>query len=278
MNFFSEKQIFYKGKLLENNILEIQIQIENTYMNVIKFGTGSRNLVVIAGVSLCGLEGLGEQLEKSLGIFANDFTVYVFDRRKVLPTGYTMNEMSEDIYYCLNRLSVKKTSVYGVSQGGMIAQILSVNHPDLVENLVLCSTSAKIEKDNMAFTEWKKASQSCNVVQVNQLFINFVYSAAFRKSIEDYIPSLIKKGTFDDCQRFTILIDSMLGFDFTNQLSEIKCPLLVICDKQDKIFDYRDGKYIAEKNGGKLIVYDKYSHAVFDEAQDLKEKIAEFLK
>lgn len=258
-------------------LMELRIEIDNTYMNVIKFGKGSRNLAVIAGVSLCGLEGLGEQIENSLGVLANDFTVYVFDRRKILSTGYSMNEMSEDIYFCLEKLSIKKASVYGVSQGGMIAQILAADHPDLVENLVLCSTSAKIEENNRAFTEWKNASRNFDVVQVNELFMNFVYSAAFRKSIEDYIPSLLRKGTKTDCQRFTILLDSMSGFDFTDRLSEIKCPLLVICDKQDKIFDYRDGIYIADRIGGKVIVYDKYSHAVFDEALDLKEKIVDFL-
>lgn len=74
--------------------MELQIESNNTYMNVIKFGTGSRNLTIIAGVSLCGLEGLGNQLENTLNIFSNDFTVYVFDRKKILPYGYTMNEMA----------------------------------------------------------------------------------------------------------------------------------------------------------------------------------------
>lgn len=257
--------------------MEFQIEIANTYMNVIKFGNGRRNLAVIAGVSLCGLEGLGVQIENLLGVFANDFTVYVFDRRKVLPAGYTMEEMAEDIYFCLKKLSIGNTSVYGTSQGGMVAQILAANHQDLVENLVLCSTSARVEKDNRAFTEWKKAAQKCDVVQLNELFLNFVYSGDFRESIREHIPLLIHQGTAEDCHRFTILLDSMLGFDFTDRLKKIKCPALVICDKQDKVFDYSDGTYIAEKTGGRLIVYDKYSHAVFDEAPDLKEKIAEFL-
>lgn len=258
--------------------MELQIEIENTCMNIIKFGKGRRNLAVIAGVSLCGMEGLGEQVENSLGFFANDFTVYVFDRKKVLPAGYTMEEMAEDIYFCLKKLSIEKTSVYGVSQGGMIGQILAAGHPDLVENLILCSTSAKVEKDNRVFTEWKKASQKFDIVQLNELFLDFVYSDAFRESIREHIPSLLHQGTAGDCQRFAILIDSMLGFDFTDRLKKIKCPTLVICDKQDKIFDYRDGTYIADRTGGKVIVYDKYSHAVYDEASDLKEKIAEFLR
>lgn len=258
--------------------MELQIESNNTYMNVIKFGTGSRNLTIIAGVSLCGLEGLGNQLENALNIFSNDFTVYVFDRKKILPYGYTMNEMAEDIYFCLKKLSVNKTSIYGTSQGGMIGQFLTVNHPDLVENLILCSTSAKIEKDNKVFIEWKKASIMRDIIRLNTLFLNSVYSDSFKESIKDSIPSFLQQGNPEDCQRFTILIDSMLGFNFTDQLEKIKCPALVICDKKDKVFNYTDGTEIAEKIGCNVIVYDKYSHAVYDEAPDLKEKIADFLR
>lgn len=258
--------------------MELRFELDNTYMNVIKFGAGSRNLVVIAGISLCGMEGLGKQLEESLGVFSNDFTVYVFDRRKVLSAGCTMYEMAEDIYFCLEKLSIRKVSIYGASQGGLIGQILAAKHPELVEKLVVCSTSAKIGKDNRAFMEWKKASQKGDVVELNELFINCVYSDEFRESIKNLMPSVLQRGTFDNCRRFTVLLDSMLGFDFTDQLAKIKCPTLVICDKQDKVFDYRDGIFIADKIGCKVIVYDRYSHAVFDEAQDLKEKVVEFLK
>lgn len=160
----------------------------------------------------------------------------------------------------------------------MIGQFLTVNHPDLVENMILCSTSAKIEKDNKVFINWKKASIMRDIIRLNTLFLNSVYSDSFRESIKDSIPSFLQQENSEDCQRFTILIDSMLGFNFTDQLEKIKCPALVICDKKDKVFNYTDGTEIAEKIGCNVIVYDKYNHAVYDEAPDLKEKIADFLR
>lgn len=260
----------------DGKVMEQHIELDDTYMNVIKFGNGSRNLAVIAGVSLCGLEGLGPQLENALSVFSKDFTVYVFDRKKVLPEGYTMNQMAEDVYRCLTELGISRVSVYGTSQGGMIGQLLAADHPEMVENLVLCSTACAVDKNLKVFMEWKQAAQNHDVVKLNTLFLDYVYSDSFKESIKDYIPELLKQGTAADCDRFTILLESMEGFDNRAGLRNIKCPVFVIYDKQDKVFPYTAGNEIAKRLGCRHYIYDQYSHAVYDEAPDIKEKIADF--
>ncbi len=255
--------------------MEQRIELDGTYMNVIKFGTGKKNMAIIDGVSLCGLEGAGKQMENIFDIFTKDFTVYVFDRKKVIPEGYSMNQMADDIYRCMVQLQIAKTSVYGTSQGGMIGILLTLSHPEIVENLVLCSTTAK-NKENKAFATWKKIADTGDVVQLNKSFLEFVYSESFKESIKNQIPELIRQGTADDCHHFKILVESMYDFDITARLDEIKCPVLVIYDKNDKVFDCSGGIALAEKLGCSSIAYDRYSHAVYDEAPDLIEKIAGF--
>ena len=257
--------------------MELHIELDDTYMNVIKFGVGKKNLTVIAGISLCGLEGSGKQLETALDAFTKDFTVYVFDRKKVIPVGYTMNQMADDIYRCMVQLEITKTSVYGTSQGGMLGILFTLAHPEMVENLVLCSTTAK-NVENKAFTIWKEIAATKDVARLNKSFLEFVYSESFKKSIRDQIPELIRRGTGDDCHHFKILVESMHDFDITARLDEIKCPALVIYDKNDKIFDSSSGIALAERLGCSSIAYDQYSHAVYDEAPDLIEKIAGFCK
>lgn len=258
--------------------MEQHIELNDTYMNVIRFGSGKKNLAVLSGVSLCGLEGLGPQLESALSVFSEDFTVYVFDRKKVLPEGYTMNQMTDDIYQCLKKLGVEKTSVYGASQGGMFGMILATEHPEMVEKLVLCSTTCSIDENQKVIADWEEASKAHDVVKLNTLFLDYVYSDNFKESIKDYIPDLIKQGTDADCDRFTVLLESMKGFNCRDNLKNIKCPVLLICDKQDKVFPYTAGIEIAKRLGCQHIVYDQYSHAVYDEAPDVKDKIAEFCR
>ena len=261
--------------------MEQHIELDDTYMNVIKFGSGKKILTVIAGISLCGLEGLGNQIENNFRFLTSDFTVYIFDRKKVLPENYTMTDMAEDIFLCLNQLGISKTSLYGISQGGMISMLFAIHHPELVEKLVLCSTSAKVENTNKAFSEWKKASDSENITALNQSFLDYVYSDSYKEAIKEFIPQLLEQGTMEDLKRFLILLKSMENFDITNLLNSIKCPTLVICDMNDKIFNYKCSNEIAEKIGFqpcKTFLYNQYSHAVYDESPDVLKKVAEFCK
>lgn len=258
--------------------MEQHIEFNNTYMNVIKFGNGDKNLVVIAGVSLTGLEGMGEALENVLSIFANDFTVYVFDRMKVLQKGYTIEDMANDIYYCLQKLGVEHTSIYGTSQGGMIGQVLAIMHPELVDKLVICSTISRMKYvDNKAINLWIDATRAQDVERANTLFIDYVYSQAFIDSIKDNLPAIIKTGTSADCDRLLILLEAINNFDIYDSLDKIQCPTFVLCDKKDRVFGHKPSCEIAEKLNCDLYVYDQYSHAVYDEAPDIKQKIYDFL-
>lgn len=254
--------------------MEKHIPVDDTYINVIKFGSGKKNLTVIAGVSLTGLEGLGEVLASSLSTFSEDFTVYVFDRRKVLPQGFSMNQMAEDIYYALKELGVKSTSVYGASQGGMIGMLLALSHPEFVESLALCSTLSRTEElTDTVCSKWLHAAKAHDVVSLNTLFLDYVYSDAFKDSIKDSIPALLEQGTAEDCDRFVTMVEAMKGFDIYDELGKIKCPVLVLCDEQDKVISSERGKEIAAKCNGKLVVYNQFSHAVYDENPDVKEQV-----
>lgn len=257
--------------------MEKVIKLNDTYMNVITFGKGDKNLVVIAGVSLTGFEGMSEAMERALSVFADDFTVYVFDRKKVLTKGSTIDEMAEDIHTCLTELGVEKTSIYGASQGGMIGQTMAIKYPEMVENLVVCSTICRA-KDNCKVADlWIDVAKEHDVEKVNTLFLEYVYSDAFIESIKDRIPELIKNGTASDCDRLEVELEAIKTFDIFDSLDMIKCPVLVICDKNDKVFDYKNSVEIADKLNCDICIYDKYSHAVYDEAPDIKERIVDFI-
>ena len=54
--------------------------------------------------------------------------------------------MAEDQAKAMNALGIANANVMGISQGGMIAQHLAINHPELVKKLVLAVTLAKQNK------------------------------------------------------------------------------------------------------------------------------------
>ena len=111
-------------------------------VDYIRFGSGTRTLVLLPGV------GDGLKTVKCMALpfaflyraLTKDFTVYVFSRRRVLKPGMTTREMAEDLNTAMEDLGLSPAAVDGVSQGGMIAQWVAIDHPDKVARLILTVT------------------------------------------------------------------------------------------------------------------------------------------
>lgn len=259
-------------------VIENRYPLDNTYMPVIRFGTGSRTLVILSGISLCGLEGHGEGVSLAYSQFAEYYTVYLFDRKKELPSGYHVEDMAEDVYRILTQLGITTADVYGVSQGGMMAQCLALNHPDFVRRLVLCSTLCRAN-DTMrsAVSQWLKYAQDADVVGLNRCFFRQVYSAGFLEQVSNLLPTLEQAGTAEDCARFAILAQACADFDVSDAVSSIRCPTLVLGDTNDQVTGLEGSNELAQRLGCECFLYDQYSHAVYDEAADIKTRIYQFL-
>jgi pimeloyl-ACP methyl ester carboxylesterase len=57
-------------------------------------------------------------------------------RRSAKGAAYTLDEMAQDTVGLLDHLEIPAAHVVGVSMGGMIGQLLAINHPDRVLSLV----------------------------------------------------------------------------------------------------------------------------------------------
>lgn len=263
----------------ESLATETKIDLDDTYMNVIQFGSGDKNLVILSGVSLCGLEGKGEGVAAAYSQFTNDYTVYLFDRKKILPDGYQVADMAEDVYRVLNILEVEDAYVYGVSQGGMMALSLAANHPDMVKGLVVCSSQAHATDTlKQVASKWIDLAQAKDVVGLNRNFFEVVYSEEYLSAYAEYLPVLEQEGTPKDCERFVILAQACLDFDITDSLDQIQCPVLVLGDENDHTIGVEGTRELAELLNCSSYIYDQYSHAVYDEAPDIQEKIYTFLQ
>lgn len=261
------------------NAVEIKVNIDDSYMNVTKFGNGNKNLVIIAGISLLGIEGQGNAIAEAYKIFGEEYTVYVIERKKELADGYSVQQMAEDVCRVLSEIGISKIYLYGVSQGGMIAQCIAAYHPEMVEKMVICSSQCRVTntaKD--VIKKWIQLAEEKNVININRSFFEKVYSKAFLEKNKELLPILEKQGTEEDCERFKILASACLKFDIYEDMDKIKCPTYVIGDKNDAVLGVEGSYEIADRLKCESYIYEEYSHAVYDEAEDIKEKIFAFLK
>ena len=264
---------------LLKTVEEIPVPLDDTYLNVIRFGRGKKVLALLSGVSLCGLEGAGAGVAAAYADFAEEYTVYLFDRKKLLPKGYQVADMAEDVYRVLCTFGIQEADVYGVSQGGMMGLSLALVHPNLVRKLALCSTQARagnVMRQTVA--EWLQYAKRGDTAGIQRCFAEKVYSPAYREKYASAFQTMEQQGSAEDCARFVVEAEACLTFCVYEELDRIHCPALVLADVNDRVIDVSSARELARGLNCPLQLYDQYSHAVFDEAPEAKQRVLTFLR
>ena len=246
-------------------------------MDYFVFGEGKKPFVMLPGLSLKKTTASAQSVAGAYREFGKDFTVYVFERKNDIEAGYSIEKMAEDTAAVMNYLGIKDAYIFGVSQGGMIAQCMAANHPELVKKLILASTAAQENENSKAtFAKWICSALKGDTRALVGSFLDYLYSDEFLDKYKAMILNLYDGTTSDELVRFCILAAACAGFDLSPLLRKIKCPVLVIGSKQDKIFSADDFRFLCEKTGGEIYLYKDFGHAVYDEAPDFKEHIMKF--
>ena len=249
-------------------------------MNHIKFGSGSKNFVIIPGLSIHSIMGLADAIKDAYKIFAEDYTVYVFDRKEDVEEGYSIKDMADDTATAMKELGISGACILGVSQGGMIAQLIAMDYPKLVKKLVLAST---LSKPNKTFTDigsrWIELARKKDERELIESFVDNIYSDKTLASYRDVLISSNLGITDKEYERFIILTSACKTFNSYDRLKEIKCPVLVLGAKEDKVVTAKGSKEIADKLGCEIYLYGEgYGHGVYDEAEDYKQRCLEFFE
>ena len=265
--------------------LKLNAKNENVRLNgydcdYISFGSGSDVLIMLPGV------GDGFKTAKGVAIpfafmyrcFAESFKVYVFSRRNNMPEGFTTEEMARDLSDIMEVLGIGSASVFGVSQGGMIAQQMAIQHPDKVNNLVLAVTASRpndIMKD--ALSSWLEMADRDD-------YKGIMLDTAERSYTGEYlergrmINSMLAGIKPKDYTRFRILCESCLQHDVYDDLEKISCPTLIIGAGLDRVLGPEASAEMSRRiAGSQLYMYDGYSHGVYEQAKDFNARVLRYL-
>ena len=248
-------------------------------MDYFSFGEGGRNMVILPGVSIKSVMGFADAIAKQYEIFAKDFTVYVFDRRREFPEVYPVKAMAEDTVTAMSILGLSDICLFGASQGGMMAMEIAIQHPSLVKKMILGSTAAHSEK-NEAFEEWLLPAREKDGVGLYLAFGKALYPEEVFESYKEILIETGKSVTDEEMERFLIMTDAAKGFDVREDLDKISCPVLVLYSKDDDVLGEGSSKELIEslqdKAGFEYYVYEGYGHAVYDLAPDYQQRMYDF--
>lgn len=257
---------------------ELKLTASGMQFDYIRFGSGKKPLIMIQGLNTRGIKGAALSLAYMYRIFAKEYTVYLFDRRPVVYDGITVRDMAADIASAMDALGLKNADVFGTSQGGMIAQYLAIDRPDLVRRLVLAVTlSRNNDTVKQVVGDWIEMAERGDMKRFVLDMAEKMYSETYVKKYRPLMPLLTILQKPKDVKRFVILAKSCLTCDTYDILDKIKCPTLVIGGKQDKVVSGVASEEIAEKLGCALHMYDDLGHAAYEEAHDFNQMVYDFL-
>ena len=255
------------------------VDLNGKTMEYINFGNKEGDvLVILPGLSLKSVMGSAEAIVGAYGLLAADHEIYLFDHIKHEPEGYTIDDMAKDTVKAFETLGLEHVNLIGVSMGGMVSQVIALKRPDLVDSLILCSTTSNVKDlDPEVFETWKRLGEEKDAKALTASFGEKVYSPNFYEQYKDIILAGAEGVSDEDFNNFLVSVNAISEFNVYDELDRIKCPVLVLGAGEDRVVGVRSSLDIVEKLQCRYFIYECYGHGVYDEAPDYQSHIKEFL-
>jgi len=263
------------------NIKTGSIPIGESDMQYVVFGKGTRPLVILPGLSdgLKTVKGTELMLWYLYRKFARTFQVWVFSRKNKLKPQMTTRDMAKEQALAMDKLKINKACIMGISQGGMIAQWLAIDHPQKVDKMVLVVTLSRPNNTiQSVIGHWIDLAEKehYSILAVDTMEKN--YSEKNIKKIRPYywfVKRIIKPTSKE---RFMIQATSCLTHNAYQELNKIKCPTLIIGGGIDKIIG---GVEVPQEMaqaipGSKIIIYPELGHDA-DTKKEFHQTVLNFL-
>ncbi|MGQ9557050.1 MAG: alpha/beta fold hydrolase [Desulfurispora sp.] len=143
---------------------------------------------------------------------------------------------SEFIYQFARRVTAMPFFIAGHSMGGAIAMDLAINHPEMLQGLILVATGARLKV-------LPEVLQTFGRGQHPPVFVDYLYA----RGVPEEIRSLAEKEYYstgpDIYYRDLSACDA---FDVRDQLSTIRIPTLIISGEHDVLTPVKYGDYLAQ--------------------------------
>lgn len=264
-----------------NSAKEKTVEIDEGTMTYLEFGRGEDALVILPGLS-DGLKTVhGQKLNLAFYFrnFLANFRVYVFSRKNEIEGKYTTREMARDQMQALKKIGLNEINLMGISQGGMIAQHFAIDYPEMVSKLIIgVSISRPSQTLQKVVTNWIDMAKKDDYRTLMIDTMENTYSPKTLKKYRVTYPIISRIGKPDNFKRFIAQANACLSHNTFQNLSEIKCPTLVIGGDSDKVVGKGTSQEISQQiPDSELIIYKGLGHGAYEEGKNFNNDVMNFL-
>jgi proline iminopeptidase len=217
------------------------------------------------------------------------------------PSGYTVENMVEDVEAVRRALDLGKTSLLGHSYGGVLAQAYALRHGDQLSRLVLCSTFHSTREMNQVFDrmkakmapdlrdrlaamekdglfghgkEWEKNRYTSDYMSAawGEGYFPYLYQ---RRPDANYDPATAGQMSWDLYREMwgshgEFVIDGNLAsVEYGDRLASIRVPTLITAGDHDECDPALSREMHDKIPGSKLVIFPESGHMTFVDQPDL---------
>jgi len=211
-----------------------------------------------------------------------NYQVVVMDNRGVGKSDkpdapMSISVMAEDVCRVMDAAGLKKASIFGVSMGGLVAQVFALNHPERLNNLVLgCTfpggphmvpTDPEGLKILFDFEYMQKMTPEQRSMTVFRFFCTDEFIETNKESFDYYHRVTSENPT--PAYIFKRQAEAIAAEDTWDRLPSIKSPTMIITGTDDHLVNFKNSELLEERiPGAELTLLQDKRHGFFIEAMD----------
>jgi 3-oxoadipate enol-lactonase len=182
---------------------------------------------------------------------------------------YSIADLGSDLVALLDRAGIERASLCGLSIGGMISMWVAAHHPERVERLVLCCTSALLGPPE-GWHQRAATVRAEGVEAVADAVLERWFTPEFAAQHPQVIEDMRARLTATPAEGYAGCCEAIAAMDLTGDLPSISAPTLVLSAADDPATPPVHGRRIAELiPGARFEIVSPAAHLATVERPDL---------
>jgi 3-oxoadipate enol-lactonase len=186
----------------------------------------------------------------------------------VPPGPYSIAALGSDLVALLDRLELDQVSLCGVSIGGMLSLWTAAHHPERVERMALCCTSAYIDPTG-SYRDRAAAVRAHGMEPLADGALERWFTPEFRRAHPDVAARMRSVLVSMAPEGYAGCCEALADMDLRDDLQAVKAPTVVIAGAEDPATPPTHGELIAERvRGARLEIVSPARHMASIEQSD----------
>jgi len=210
---------------------------------------------------------LGMFFNRYYGRYARRYRVWLIGRRRGLPEGYSTHDMAKD-YVRAIEAGIGPVHLRGESLGGLVAQHLAADRPDLVRSLTLVATACRLGEAGRAMSSrWLDWAAGGDWRSLYRNMTDALYSGVntgLSEGALNILGTLVGIRPPRDPSDFVVSVRACIQHDTSDRLASIVAPTLVIGGDVDPLFPVGEMRHTSGGiKGARLHLIEGTAHGAY---------------